>query len=118
MKVCMFDVRGRVLWIFGVYKSQHDMTVRPAFLLTIWSCIMGTPREIWSRIVKTPHKRLVNEISSRVIDIIVFVYIALKSLLISICVIVPNPGASADILQHHGHNYPRLFPLKLKVKRT
>jgi hypothetical protein len=28
MKLCTFDVRGRVSWIFGVYKSQHNMTVR------------------------------------------------------------------------------------------
>jgi hypothetical protein len=78
-----------------------------------------TPCKIWSRIVETPRKRLMNKISSRVIDIIVFIYIALKSLLISICVIVPaDPGASADILQHHRHNYPRLFPLKIKVERT
>jgi hypothetical protein len=118
MKSCTFDVRGRVSWIFGEYKSQHDMIVRPAFSLTIWSHIVETPREIWSRIVETPRQRLMNEISSRVIDIIVFIYIALTSLLISICATVPDPGASADILQHHGRNYPRLFPLKIKVERT
>jgi hypothetical protein len=105
------------------------MTVRPAFFLNIWSRIVETPRKIWSRIVETPREkwsriietpreRLMNEISSRVIDIIVFVYIALKSLLISICAIVPDPGASADILQHHGHNFPRLFPLQIKVERA
>jgi hypothetical protein len=77
-----------------------------------------TPRGIWSPIVETPRERLMNVISSRVIDIIVFVYIALKSLLISICAIVPDPGASADILQHHGRNFPRLFNLKIKIERT
>jgi hypothetical protein len=97
----------------GLSKSQHNMTVRSVYLLN----------NIGSRIVTTQckrivEKRLMNEISSRVIYIIVFVYIALKSLLISICAIVPDPGASADILQHHGRNYLRLFPLKIKVERT
>ena len=33
MESCTFDVYGRLLWMFGLYKSQHDMAVWSVFSL-------------------------------------------------------------------------------------
>jgi hypothetical protein len=65
MESCTLDAYREVSCVIDLYQGQHDMTVRSVISLTIWSCI-----------VETPCERPMNKISSSVIDIIVFVYIA------------------------------------------